>query len=42
MIGSTYSSVNALRAVHDNNNSYKNMVMDTMGMNQGNAGQYPS
>jgi hypothetical protein len=42
MVWSTYSSGNALGAVHDNNNSYKNMVIDTMGMNQGHANQYPS
>ena len=33
MIGSIYSSSNVHRIVNDNNNSYRNMVMETMRMN---------
>jgi hypothetical protein len=39
MIGSTSSSSNLQEVVDDNSNSYRNMVIDAMEMNQGHAGQ---
>ena len=41
MVGSTSSSSNVHEVVDDNNNPYKNMVMDGMRMNQGYVGQCP-
>ena len=41
MVGSTSSSSNVYRVVDENSNPYKNMVMEVMRMNQGNAGQFP-
>jgi hypothetical protein len=41
MVGSTSSSSNVHEIVDDNNNSYKNMVMDAMKVNQGYVGQCP-
>jgi len=35
MVGSTFSASNVYEAVDDNNNPYRNMVMDVMRMNQG-------
>jgi V8-like Glu-specific endopeptidase len=39
MVGLTSSASNVHRVTNDNNNPYKNMVMDAMRMNQGNASQ---
>jgi len=41
VIGSASSASNVHRVVKDNNNPYKNMVMDAMRMNQGNVSQCP-
>ena len=41
MVGSTSSASNVHGVTNDNNNPYKNMVMDAMRMNQGNASQCP-
>jgi hypothetical protein len=41
MVRSTSSASSVYRVVDDNNNSYKNMVMDAMIINQGYTGQYP-
>jgi len=41
MVGSTFSASNVHEVVNDNNNSYMNIVMDAMRMNQGNASQCP-
>jgi ferredoxin-thioredoxin reductase catalytic subunit len=41
MVGSTFSASNVHGVVNDNNNSYMNIVMDAMRMNQGNASQCP-
>ena len=38
-VGSTSSSSNLYGVVGNNNNPYMNMVMDTIRMNQGHAGQ---
>jgi hypothetical protein len=35
MVGSTFSASNVHEVVDDNNNPYRNMVMDVMRMNQG-------
>ena len=39
MIVSTSSTSKVHEVVHDNSNSYSNMVMDAMRMNQGHTGQ---
>jgi hypothetical protein len=39
MVKSTSDASNVHEVVHDNNNHYKNMVMGTIKMNQGLAGQ---
>jgi len=39
MVGSTFSASNMHEVVNDNNNPYKNIVMDAMKMNQGNVSQ---
>jgi hypothetical protein len=41
MVGSTSSSSNVHEVVDDNNNPYKNMVMDAMRINQDYADQCP-
>ena len=41
VVGSTSSASNVHGVANDNNNPYKNMVMDTMRMNQGNVSQCP-
>ena len=41
MVGSTSSASNVHGVTNDNNNPYRNMVMDAMRMNQGNASQCP-
>ncbi|KAL9360613.1 hypothetical protein Peur_048736 [Populus x canadensis] len=41
VIGLTSSASNVHIVVNDNNNSYRNMVMDAMRMNQGNVNQCP-
>ena len=41
VVGSTSSVSNVHEATNDNTNPYKNMVMDAMRMNQGNASQCP-
>jgi hypothetical protein len=41
MVRSTSSVSSVYRVVDDNNNPYKNMVMDAMIMNQGHTGHYP-
>ena len=41
MVWSTSSSSNVYGVADDNSNSYKNMVMDAMEMNQGYVGQCP-
>ena len=41
MVGSTSSASNVYGVVNDNNNPYRNMVMDAMRMNQGNVNQCP-
>ena len=41
MVGLTSSASNVHEAANDNNNPYRNMVMDAMGMNQGNVSQCP-
>jgi hypothetical protein len=41
MVGSTSSANNVHEVVNDNNNAYRNMVMDVMKMNQGNVSQCP-
>jgi hypothetical protein len=41
MVGSTSSSSNMHEVVDDNNNPYRNMVMDAMKMNQDYADQCP-
>ena len=41
MVGSTSSASNVHGVVNDNSNPYRNMVMDSMRMNQGNASQCP-
>jgi hypothetical protein len=38
MVESTSSISNVYRVVNDNSNSYRNMVMDAMRMNQGHVG----
>jgi hypothetical protein len=41
MVGSTFSANNVHGVVNDTNNSYMNIVMDAMRMNQGNVSQCP-
>jgi len=41
VVGSTSSASNVHGVPNDNNNPYKNMVMDAMRMNQGNVSQCP-
>jgi hypothetical protein len=41
MVGSTFSSYNMLGVLDNNNNPYRNMIMDAMWMNQSHAGQCP-
>jgi hypothetical protein len=41
VVGSTFSASNMHEAANDNTNSYRNMVMDAMRMNQGNVSQCP-
>jgi hypothetical protein len=41
VVGSTSSASNVHEAANDNTNPYKNMVMDTIRMNQGNVYQWP-
>jgi len=41
VVGSTSSAKNMQEAANDNTNPYRNMVMDAMRMNQGNASQCP-
>jgi hypothetical protein len=41
MIELTFSASNVHGVANDNNNSYMNIVMDAMRMNQGNASQCP-
>ena len=40
-VGSTSSIRKVYGVVNDNNNPYKNMIMDTMRMNQGHTSQCP-
>jgi hypothetical protein len=40
MVGLTSSTSNVHEVVDDNNNFYGNMIMDSMTMNQGHAGQF--
>jgi len=42
MVGSTSSSYNMHRVLNDNNNPYRNMIVDAMWMNQSHAGQCPT
>jgi hypothetical protein len=41
VVGSTSSASNVHEAANDNTNSYRNMVMDAIRMNQGNVSQCP-
>jgi len=41
VVGSTSSASNVYGVANDNNNPYRNMVMDAMRMNQGNVNQCP-
>jgi hypothetical protein len=41
MVGSTSNASNVHGVVNDNNNPYRNMIMDAMRMNQGNVSQCP-
>jgi hypothetical protein len=41
VVGSTSSASNMHGVANDNSNHYRNMVMDTMTMNQGNVSQCP-
>jgi hypothetical protein len=41
VVGSTSSASNVHEVANDNNNPYRNMVMDAMRMNQGNVSQCP-
>jgi len=41
VVGSTSSASNMHEAANDNNNHYRNIVMDAMRMNQGNVSQCP-
>jgi hypothetical protein len=41
VVGSTSSASNVHEAVNDNINPYRNMVMDSMRINQGNVSQCP-
>jgi len=41
VVGSTSSASNVHEVVNDNNNPYRNMVIDAMRMNQGNVSQCP-
>jgi hypothetical protein len=40
MVGSTFSSSYVHGVVDENSNSYRNMIMDVMRMNQGYSGKY--
>jgi hypothetical protein len=40
MVWSTFSASNVHEVVNDNNNPYRNMVMDAIKMNQGHVIQY--
>ena len=37
MVRSTFNSINVHKIVNDNSNRYRNMVIDTMRLNQGDA-----
>jgi hypothetical protein len=41
VVESTSSASNVHEVVNDNSNPYRNMVMDSMRMNEGNVSQYP-
>ena len=41
VVGSTSSASNVHEVVNDNSNSYRNMVMNAMRMNEGNVSQCP-
>jgi hypothetical protein len=41
VVGSTFSASNLQGVANDNNNHYRNMVMDAIRMNQGNPSQCP-
>ena len=41
VVGSTFSASNMHGVANDNNNPYRNMIMDAMRMNQGNVSQCP-
>jgi hypothetical protein len=41
VVGSTSSASNVHGVANDNNNPYKNMVMNAISMNQGNVSQHP-
>ena len=41
VVGLTSSASNVHEVVNDNSNSYKNMVMDAMRMNEGNVSECP-
>jgi len=41
VVGSTFSASNVHEAANNNTNPYRNMVMDSMRMNQGNVSQFP-
>jgi hypothetical protein len=41
VVGSTSSANNVHGVANDNNNPYRNMIMDAMRMNQGNVSQCP-
>jgi len=41
MVGSTFNASKVHEVVDDNSNSYRNMVMDAMRMNQGCVNQCP-
>jgi len=42
VVGSTFSASNVHVVINDNNNnSYRNMIMDAMRMNQSHTDQYP-
>jgi hypothetical protein len=40
MVGSTFSSSYVHGVVDENSNSYRNMILDVMRMNQGYSGKY--
>ena len=41
MVGSTFNANKVHEVVNDNNNPYRNMVMDAMRMSEGNVSQCP-